>query len=129
MDMSRLIPFRRLGVLLLAVTLGMASWSSAAEFELSVNVAPPPLPVYEQPEIPASGWIWTPGYWAYGPEGWFWVPGTWVEPPEPGLVWTPGYWGWQDGNYAWNAGYWGAEVGFYGGIDYGFGYTGHGYEG
>ena len=26
-------------------------------------------------------------------------------------------------------GYWAPEVGFYGGIDYGFGYTGYGYEG
>jgi hypothetical protein len=28
-----------------------------------------------------------------------------------------------------NDGYWGLSVGFYGGIDYGFGYFGHGYEG
>jgi hypothetical protein len=28
-----------------------------------------------------------------------------------------------------NEGYWGMSVGFYGGIDYGFGYFGHGYEG
>ncbi len=32
-------------------------------------------------------------------------------------------------SYLWNAGYWGPEVGFYGGINYGFGYTGYGYEG
>ena len=29
----------------------------------------------------------------------------------------------------WHAGYWGPHVGFYGGVDYGFGYTGSGYEG
>ena len=29
----------------------------------------------------------------------------------------------------WNAGYWGATVGFYGGIDYGYGYSGRGYDG
>jgi hypothetical protein len=28
-----------------------------------------------------------------------------------------------------NAGYWGPSVGFYGGIDYGYGYSGNGYEG
>ena len=31
--------------------------------------------------------------------------------------------------YVWNPGYWGPEVGFYGGIVYGYGYFGHGYEG
>ena len=33
---------------------------------VSVTIAPPALPVYVQPEIPAPGYIWTPGYWAYG---------------------------------------------------------------
>ena len=34
-----------------------------------------------------------------------------------------------DGLYVYNAGYWGPHIGFYGGIVYGFGYTGLGYEG
>jgi YXWGXW repeat-containing protein len=96
---------------------------------LVITVAPPELPVYEQAAIPEPGYIWTPGYWAYGPDGYYWVPGTWVEPPSVGLLWTPGYWGWQDGNYGWNDGYWGEQVGFYGGVDYGYGYGGDGYEG
>jgi hypothetical protein len=45
------------------------------------------------------------------------------------LLWTPAYWGWVGGRYAFHPGYWGREVGFYGGIDYGFGYTGDGYYG
>jgi hypothetical protein len=45
------------------------------------------------------------------------------------LLWTPGYWGWNDGVYVFNPGYWGPHVGFYGGISYGFGYTGVGFEG
>jgi hypothetical protein len=52
-----------------------------------------------------------------------------VLPPTVGLLWTPGYWGWRDGIYVWNAGYWGPHVGFYGGVNYGFGYGGVGYEG
>jgi len=96
---------------------------------ISITIAPPELPIYEQPAIPAPGYMWSPGYWAYGPEGYFWVPGTWVLPPAVGLLWTPGYWGWRDGIYAWNAGYWGPHVGFYGGVYYGFGYGGVGYEG
>jgi WXXGXW repeat (2 copies) len=97
---------------------------------ISIDVAPPPLPVYDQPPIPAPGYIWTPGYWAWDDDtGYYWVPGTWVLPPEPALLWTPGYWGWNDGVYAFHEGYWGPEVGFYGGVSYGFGYTGAGYEG
>jgi hypothetical protein len=49
--------------------------------------------------------------------------------PEEGFLWTPGYWGWGDGGYFFNDGYWGETVGFYGGINYGFGYWGGGYGG
>jgi len=96
---------------------------------VSVQLAPPMLPVYRQPPLPEYGFIWTPGYWAYAEGGYFWVPGTWVAPPQVGYLWTPGYWGWADGAYLWNGGYWGPHVGFYGGINYGFGYGGNGYEG
>jgi hypothetical protein len=52
-----------------------------------------------------------------------------VLAPQPGFLWTPGYWGWGGDGFLFNEGYWGPSVGFYGGIDYGFGYFGHGYEG
>ncbi len=97
---------------------------------ISVGVAPPPLPVYVQPPCPGPGYIWTPGYWAWDPAfGYYWVPGTWVLPPTIGLLWTPGWWGWSGGLYVWHPGYWGPRVGFYGGINYGFGYFGVGYVG
>jgi len=96
---------------------------------VSVTIAPPVLPVYAQPACPGDGYIWTPGYWAYGPDGYYWVPGTWVMPPAVGLLWTPGYWGWGNSAYVWHAGYWGPHIGFYGGVNYGFGYFGTGYEG
>ncbi|MGH8145893.1 MAG: hypothetical protein ACREPY_06125 [Rhodanobacteraceae bacterium] len=98
---------------------------------ISIGIAPPPLPVYAQPVAPGSGYLWTPGYWAwdaaYG--NYYWVPGTWVIPPTVGLLWTPGWWGWSAGYYRWHPGYWGERVGFYGGINYGFGYFGAGYVG
>src|SRR5260370_1423917 len=43
---------------------------------VSVNIAPPVLPVYVQPPCPAAGYIWIPGYWAWGDEDYYWVPGT-----------------------------------------------------
>ena len=61
--------------------------------------------------------------------GYYWVPGTWVMAPAVGLLWTPGYWGWGNGGYVWNTGYWGPQVGFYGGVDYGYGYNGSGFYG
>jgi len=96
---------------------------------VSIHVGPPALPVYTQPPCPTEGYLWTPGYWAYGPVGYFWVPGVWVAPPRVGLLWTPGYWGFAGGLYGWHTGYWGPHVGFYGGINYGFGYGGVGFVG
>src|SRR6266540_1673180 len=117
-----------IGSVLLVVLLGVSSASSASVY-VSVGFAPPPLLVYEQPLLPAPGYIWVPGYWAWGPDGFYWVPGTWVLAPYIGALWTPGYWGWDDGLYIWYPGYWGPRVGFYGGINYGFGYFGVGYYG
>lgn len=96
---------------------------------VSVTIAPPELPIYAQPPIPEDGYIWTPGYWAYGRGGYYWVPGTWVQPPEPELLWTPAYWAWQENVFIFHPGYWGPRVGYYGGINYGYGYDGYGYEG
>jgi WXXGXW repeat (2 copies) len=116
-------------VLSFATFAGISTAPAQFAVGISITVAPPILPVYDQPPIPAVGYIWTPGYWAYGDDDYYWVPGTWVQPPSVGLLWTPGYWGWRDGIYAWNGGYWGPHVGFYGGVNYGFGYGGFGYGG
>ncbi len=49
---------------LLFVALLAVPASSFAGVFVSVNIAPPILPVYEQPLCPGDGYIWTPGYWA-----------------------------------------------------------------
>ncbi len=115
--------------LLLPILILVAPIASFARIFVSVTIAPPALFVYQQPICPGAGYIWVPGYWAYGDGGYYWVPGTWVLAPFVGALWTPGYWGWSNGAYLWNEGYWGTSVGFYGGINYGFGYFGHGYDG
>jgi hypothetical protein len=99
------------------------------DVEVHATEAPPPLPDYEQPPCPEDGYLWTPGYWAWGGGGYYWVPGTWVQPPRVGVLWTPGYWGFVGGVYAFHVGYWGPHVGFYGGVNYGFGYVGVGFAG
>lgn len=115
--------------LVLSAVLALSAFIAQAGVFVSIAVAPPVLPVYVQPICPGDGYLWTPGYWAYGEAGYYWVPGVWMQPPTVGLLWTPGYWGWSSGAYVWNAGYWGPHVGFYGGVNYGFGYGGVGFVG
>jgi hypothetical protein len=109
--------------------LGAPATTGGADAVIYAEEAPPPLPDYDQPPIPTEGDLWTPGYWSWNGYEYFWVPGTWVEPPQPGFLWTPGYWAFVGGVYAFHHGYWGEHVGFYGGVNYGFGYGGAGYEG
>ena len=69
--------------LLVALTaMSLPFGSSAQTVDVNVAIAPPELPVYDQPEIPGPGYIWTPGFWGYGPEGYYWV-------REPGLSLRP----------------------------------------
>jgi len=106
--------------------------ASEDEGETQTAVAPDPppaLPDYDQPEAPGDGYIWTPGYWAYAPQGYYWAPGAWVLAPYEGALWTPGYWGFYQAHYHFYHGYWGPHIGYYGGVNYGFGYVGVGYEG
>ena len=124
---SRLL--RRLTRWMVAASFTAIPLASFAGVFVSISIAPPPLPIYAQPIMPGPGYIWTPGYWSYADDGYFWVPGTWVLVPFQGALWTPGYWGWNGGFYAFHGGYWGPRVGFYGGINYGFGYVGVGYAG
>lgn len=96
---------------------------------ITTHKAPPPIPDYIQPESPGDGYYWIPGYWSLSTDDYYWVPGTWVLPPADNLLWTPGYWGFENDLYGWYPGYWGDEVGYYGGINYGFGYFGSGFYG
>jgi hypothetical protein len=117
----------------LVVTGAANSSATSSQVDVGVDITnpPPALPVYDQPACPGDGYVWTPGYWAWADDSrdYYWVPGTWVLAPEVGLLWTPGYWGWGGDAFLWHEGYWGMQVGFYGGINYGFGYFGVGFVG
>jgi hypothetical protein len=127
--MKNLLSMHTLRDSVLALALAAAPATSFAAVFISARFPPPPIPVYTQPLCPGDGYLWNPGYWFYGPDGYFWVPGVWVMPAEYGLVWTPGYWGWGGSAFLFHEGYWGQHVGFYGGINYGFGYWGSGFTG
>lgn len=116
-------------MLLLVVAIAFKSHAQIS-VGVSINVAPPVLPTYSQPPCPVDGYLWVPGYWAYDQDnGYYWVPGVWVHPPHIGYLWTPGYWGYEGAVYVFHEGYWGRHIGFYGGVNYGFGYGGSGYVG
>jgi hypothetical protein len=123
----------RFAVRSLLFALAVLAFSSASfgQIGIAVSFGPPALPVYDQPLCPGDGYLWTPGYWAFDNDinDYYWVPGTWVLAPEVGFLWTPPYWGWGDGGFLFYDGYWGPEIGFYGGINYGFGYFGEGFVG
>lgn len=122
--------FRSARWLLLALLFPLipATKANAGVF-ISVGFAPPILPVYVQPPCPEPNLMWVPGYWAYGPDGYYWVPGAWVPAPYEGALWTPPYWGYEGAVYVFHPGYWGWHVGYYGGVNYGFGYFGRGFVG
>jgi WXXGXW repeat (2 copies) len=122
---------RFIRTLVVGLVVLVMSAAAFAQVGLMITIAPPPLPVYEQPVCPEEGYIWTPGFWAYDSDidDYYWVPGTWVLAPEVGYLWTPAYWGWGGDRFVFYDGYWGPLVGFYGGINYGFGYFGVGFEG
>ncbi len=128
MILKRAIQHFALGAALVA---GFAAAAPAAQAQvyISAGIAPPAIPVYDQPPCPEDGDIWTPGYWAWDGNQYYWVDGSWVEPPYVEALWTPGWWGWGTGAYFWHPGYWGRNVGYYGGINYGFGYFGVGFYG
>jgi hypothetical protein len=109
-------------------SLSPAGVASAIDLDMRAADAPPPLLIDEQPPCAEEGYLWTPGYWAWG-GGYHWVAGTWVRPPHVGVLWTPGYWEFAGPFYVFHPGYWGPHIGFYGGINYGFGYGGVGFLG
>ena len=85
---------------LFIAVLALIATPAFAQVSISVDIAPPALPVYEQPACPNDGYLWTPGYW-----------------------------GFVGGVYRFHVGYWGPHVGYYGGVNYGFGYVGVGFAG
>jgi WXXGXW repeat (2 copies) len=127
----RMTMTRSIRTMLFAFAVLTMSIAASAQVRITVGFGPPAIPVYEQPVCPGDGFLWTPGYWAWDPDfqDYYWVPGTWVESPEVGFLWTPPWWGWDGGVFLFHEGWWGPQIGFYGGINYGFGYFGDGFVG
>ena len=110
--------------LILAAAISTIPAASFAGVFVSIGIgAPPSLPVYVKPVAPPRAISGPPLLGLRRT-----IPAT-TGCPAPGCshptqraLWTPGYWGWGEGGYLWHTGYWGRHVGFYGGVNYGFGY-------
>ena len=133
MRKTAVVPALLFALIVMCASISCMSTASSAQVGVGISVSfgPPALPVYEQTVCPGDGYIWTPGYWAWDPDAgdYYWVPGTWILAPEVGYLWTPPWWGWEGGRFWFHEGWWGPRVGFYGGINYGFGYFGVGFVG
>jgi hypothetical protein len=127
--MQQIVTGRRATFFMILALATLFGAQGFAAIQISVNIAPPPIAVFDQPPCPGDGYIWTPGYYQYGDYGYYWVPGQWVMPPSANMLWTPGYWAFEGRKYTWHEGYWGPQVGFYGGVNYGNGYFGAGFTG
>jgi hypothetical protein len=106
-----------------------ANLNSASVPSVSSVATPPPLPEEDQPTLSEDGTLWTPGYWYWRDRGYVWIPGVWARPPGLGVLWTPAYWSMAGSVFVFHPGRWGSTVGFYGGVNYGYGYFGNGYTG
>src|ERR1022692_3954390 len=62
-----------------ALALGLAVIAipeiAVAQISVSITLAPPALPVYEQPVLAEEGGIWPPGFWDYDEGNFSGVPG------------------------------------------------------
>ena len=90
---------------------------------------PPPLPVYDQPPMPAPGHIWTPGYWAWNTYDYYWVPGVWVPPPQARAAVDAQLLGLRRRRLLLPSGLLGAACRLLRRRNYGYGYNGLGYDG
>lgn len=68
---------------------------------------PPPASKHEMPgSAPATGWVWTPGYWTHYNARWVWIPGQWQEPPAAQATWVAGHWDQTNSGWIWVPGHW-----------------------
>src|ERR1700761_2110070 len=75
-------------ILVCGFTLGVG----AANAQVVIHRAPPPVIVERAGPPLHAGWVWMPGYYRWYGGRYVWVPGRWVSPPRPRALWGPGRW-------------------------------------
>ena len=116
------------------IALGAAAFAplpAMAQTDVQVYIgSAPPAPLYERAPVVRRGYVWSPGYWAWGGHRHHWVPGAYVV-ERPGYVYAPPRWYQRGGGWYLQEGYWNPQVAMRGGEYYhgrgDYGYS-HGYR-
>jgi hypothetical protein len=77
---------------------------AAANVDIQLNFGPPPLR-YEAVPAPRSGYVWSPGHWAWDGRGHVWVAGHWVT-ARPGYAYYAPGWVERDGRWYYRSSRW-----------------------
>ena len=83
-------------------------FASAADFNVELNVAPPPPRVESMPPAPGEGYVWAPGYWNWSGNQYVWSEGRYVQ-GRRGEHWVPDRWNEHEGRYRFERGHWDRE--------------------
>jgi hypothetical protein len=100
----KMIPAVRSLSLAMLLAGGALAAPAFAQFNLSINVAPP-APQYEVVPVMQPGYVWAPGYWGWSGERHVWVRGRPIAQRD-GYRWTADRWDQRDQGYYRTAGHW-----------------------
>ncbi|HVZ46226.1 MAG TPA: YXWGXW repeat-containing protein [Ramlibacter sp.] len=105
---------KRKSLVAFAAALSLAGVAAIAQAEVIVQYGPP-APIHEVIPAPRSGYVWSPGYYAWRDRRYVWVGGRWMN-ERPGYVWREARWVQRpDGSWFMTGGAWVQER-------YGYGY-------
>jgi hypothetical protein len=86
---------------------GPAPGPVVATGEVEVTGPPPTEVVVESQTIsPGVGFVWVPGFYAWGGGRWVWTHGYWGHPARPGVVWVGPHYVFRGGRHIWIRGGW-----------------------
>ena len=82
-------------------TLGCATHMAYVDY-----YGPPAPRVEAYGYAPGPGYVWIPGYYAWGGGGYNWVGGRWALPPRPRAAWVPGHYVRRNGHSEYVGAHW-----------------------
>jgi WXXGXW repeat (2 copies) len=92
---------------LAALIVLIASSRAHAGARVFLQIGPPAPLAVVAPVAPAPyGYVWQPGYYAWGGAAYRWVPGVWSRPPFSRAAWVAPRWGYGPRGWSFARGYW-----------------------
>jgi len=88
----------------LLVAGGAASLPAAAQINVTIDIAPPPLIIETRP-VTQPGYVYAPGHWAWTGSRFVWISGRVIVQRE-GYLWVTDRWTPRDGKYYREVGRW-----------------------